>query len=184
MPIGLSENTPRECDRAVRRLLGKRASSVFPVPCREALFATDYISACDINASVTGRRLSKQTYFIMKKILELDSALTSADQVFVREVHPELVFTLVSGGPMKHAKRTPQGIRDRLRFLNQQKMTIRLQDLQRIRRRFRPAVVAIDDMVDAAACLIGAERILSGEATTLPESIFRDGRGLRMEISG
>ncbi|MFA0350360.1 DUF429 domain-containing protein, partial [Vibrio sp. 10N.222.55.C6] len=45
MPIGFSDSlTPdRLCDKAARRFLtSKRGSSVFPVPCREAVYQKDY----------------------------------------------------------------------------------------------------------------------------------------------
>lgn len=62
IPIGLKEDgIERQCDREARRLLGKRHPSVFPVPCRQAVYAETYRAACDINEQRTGRRLSKQT---------------------------------------------------------------------------------------------------------------------------
>ena len=40
IPIGLSDNGDRDCDKAARALLGKpRGSSVFPPPARSALQA-------------------------------------------------------------------------------------------------------------------------------------------------
>jgi hypothetical protein len=37
IPIGLPDNGIRECDVEARKLLKKRAASVFPVPCRQAI---------------------------------------------------------------------------------------------------------------------------------------------------
>ena len=42
IPIGLSSDGFRDCDRAARQLLGKRRSSVFPVPPRLALAPLSY----------------------------------------------------------------------------------------------------------------------------------------------
>ena len=41
MPIGLLQTGPaeRQCEREARVQLGARRSSVFPVPCREAVYA-------------------------------------------------------------------------------------------------------------------------------------------------
>ncbi len=49
MPIGLPdriEGSGRAAERAVRPLLGPRQSSVFTIPARAAIEATDYASAC------------------------------------------------------------------------------------------------------------------------------------------
>jgi predicted RNase H-like nuclease len=37
IPIGLPYSGKRRCDTETRKLLGRRASDVFPVPCRKAL---------------------------------------------------------------------------------------------------------------------------------------------------
>jgi predicted RNase H-like nuclease len=41
---------------------------------------------------------------------------------------------------------------------------------------------APDDLLDAAACALAAERILAGRARRVPDDPPRDSRGLRMEI--
>ena len=47
IPIGLpSRQQPdRGCDRAARRWLGSAASSVFPAPARQSLYADSYLGA-------------------------------------------------------------------------------------------------------------------------------------------
>src|SRR6478735_7665406 len=78
VPIGLLdvyEVGGRSCDRAARKLLGrKRASSVFPAPVRATLSAKSYEEACAcLRASALhGRRITKQTYNILDKIREVD----------------------------------------------------------------------------------------------------------------
>jgi len=66
VPIGLKErgHDERACDVRARRLLGARRSSVFPVPCRGAIYASTYDEACRINMERTGRGLSKQAWNI------------------------------------------------------------------------------------------------------------------------
>ena len=46
VPIGLLHAGERECDRAARKLIGKRRSSVFPAPIRAMLDAETYEEAC------------------------------------------------------------------------------------------------------------------------------------------
>ena len=76
MPIGLSENGVRACDQAARRQLGPRASSVFPAPPRLALEEAAY---ADINSESKrrfGRGVSKQAFYLLPKIRELESILS------------------------------------------------------------------------------------------------------------
>ena len=42
MPIGLSDDGPRACDVAARKLMGRAGSSVFPAPLRPVLACTSY----------------------------------------------------------------------------------------------------------------------------------------------
>src|SRR5262245_56779558 len=66
-PIGLPcKDVPvRPCDSLARKMLGRlRRSSVFPVPCEEALLARSDSAAERANLRVLGRSLSKQTLAI------------------------------------------------------------------------------------------------------------------------
>ena len=57
MPIGLPERTEgsgRVPEQLIRPLLGARQSSVFAIPSRRAVEATDYAEACAIAAAASG----------------------------------------------------------------------------------------------------------------------------------
>src|SRR5207245_2674687 len=73
VPIGLPESHARTCDTEARRLLGRRASSVFPAPIRPVLAATDYAQACQIRFEIEGKKLSRQSFAILPKICEVDA---------------------------------------------------------------------------------------------------------------
>ena len=49
IPIGLPKKESRLCDRLAREKLGPRRSSVFTVPCRDAVYAKNYKEACQTN---------------------------------------------------------------------------------------------------------------------------------------
>ena len=107
IPIGLlAERQPggRDCDRGARRLLGRRASSVFTPPTRPLLEATHY-------AQVRGHGLSIQAFNILPKIREVDRVMTPALQQRVYEAHPELAFRLWQVIPSRRAKRPLPGVR-------------------------------------------------------------------------
>ena len=183
IPIGLSDDGPRACDLAARRLLGRpRGSSVFPAPCRGALAATTYRRACALSRRGLGVALSLECFNILPKIREVDALMTPARQAFVREVHPELVFALLAGTGRGLAppKRTPDGERLRRRLLR--RVAPRFDPVV-VRRQLGRSRVARDDVVDAVACLVAAARIRRGGAHILPAGVVpRDARGLRMEI--
>jgi len=98
MPIGLPDQEPgRDCDQELRRALGWGfSSSVFSPPCREALYATDYPSASQINARQTGKKLSIQSWNLIPKIRQLDEILQHENRLRDRifESHPEWLFQL------------------------------------------------------------------------------------------
>ena len=183
IPIGLRDDGPRACDLQARRWLGRpRSSSVFPAPCRAALAATTYRRACGLSRQTLGVALTIECFNILPKIRHVDSVVTPERQAFVREVHPELVFAILAGRGhgLVEPKRTAAGERLRLRLL------------RRVAPRFDPGSVraalglsrvARDDVIDAVACLVAAQRIALGKAIALPDRMVeRDARGLRMEI--
>lgn len=174
MPIGLAESHPRPCDVEVRRRLGPRSSSVFPAPARAVLAATSYREACDLSAAACGKRLSRQLFNILPKIVALDLLITPQVQERVFEVHPELSFSAMAGRPMSHYKRTREGRDQRLALLRKEFVDVDA------RLSARPRRCAVDDVLDAYAVAWTARRWLAGESVRLGGEL--DSRGLRMEV--
>ena len=117
IPIGRC-NTARLCDQEARRVVGrKRASSVFPPPCREALRAATHREASEINRRVCGKRLPIQTFGILARIRQVDRWISPRLQGGVREAHPEVTFAVLKGGPLGHPKKTREGEAERLTLL-------------------------------------------------------------------
>jgi len=181
IPIGLSDGAkPRQCDVTARRILGTgRASSIFPPPIRACLAAKDYKTASRICLERSGKKLSKQGFFIMRKIHEVDQVMTPELQQRVREIHPELSFWALAGGkPAEHNKKTLAGRNERIVLLSQI-----FSDLQCFLAQARqPNKVAADDILDAVAAAWTAGQAVIGKARTLPENPEFDSRGLKMEI--
>ena len=181
IPIGLlEEHQPggRECDQQARRLLGRRASSVFTPPTRKLLKATRY-------EQVRAHGLSIQAFGIVPKIHEVDQQMTLELQKTVYEAHPELAFRFLVGSPMQYNKKTREGREERLRTLEQAPgklfRGIRqafIDDLKTFKRK----QVALDDLLDAYALAETALRIANGQADHLPANPPVDKKGLRMEI--
>ncbi len=181
MPIGLSDSGARDCDFSARRMLGRQfSSSVFPTPVRAALSAQNYPAANALNRAHSGRGLSKQSYFLFPKILELDNwlALSGPNDRRPREAHPEVAFMAIKGEPLQYKKKTKAGFNERLALLSEldRRVTVLTREILSATRR---KDVAADDVMDAC-CL--ALMPLAGRLRTLPARPERDARGRPMEI--
>ncbi len=129
MPIGLPDRVTgsgRGPEQAVRALLGARQSSVFSIPARRAVEATDYWEACTLAlaASDPPRKVSKQGFHLFPKIREIDGLLRSEPDLreHVFEIHPELAFRTMRGAPLLHPKKikgaiNPEGMTERRSLL-------------------------------------------------------------------
>ncbi len=182
MPIGLPAVKGRSCDQEARRLLGaRRASSIFPVPCRAALAARTYAEACAVNAEILGVKLSKQTFGILPKIRELDDWLQATGDRHWRESHPELALRALNGGAaIEHRKKTKEGLAERLRLLG--KIFPPSSSLFAVARMAHSKKqLADDDIVDAITLAVTGW--LSGsELKRVPQAPETDATGLPMEI--
>jgi predicted RNase H-like nuclease len=181
MPIGLlPEPQPggRLCDRQARRLLGRRASSVFSPPSRRILHAAHY-------DEVRTHGMSRQAFGILPKIREIDRLMTPALQNVIYEAHPELAFTAAAGAPMRYNKKTAAGREERLQALAQAsepRLRHPSQLLTQGLNAFKRTQVAADDLLDAMVLTRTAARIARAQATCLPPNPPVDALGLRMEI--
>ena len=187
MPIGLPERAGlggRGPERAARPHLGARQSSVFSVPSRAAVFATDYAEACRLALATSDppRKVSRQAFNLFAKIREIDAVMTPDLEARVFEVHPELAFWRLNGErPMDLPKKVKSaahgpGLAERAALLATCGISAGFLDQK------RPVGVGRDDLIDAAVNAVIAERIAAGVATPFPEAPERDGRGLRMAI--
>jgi predicted RNase H-like nuclease len=180
MPIGLLDVAVpggRECDQQARALLGSpRSSSVFTPPVRAALTATTHASACAASraSSPAGIGITLQAFGILGKLKDVDDVMTPDLQARVFEVHPELSFLAMAGGPAKHGKKTHPGRAERLALL----ASAGFPSVPT-----RVAGAAPDDVLDAVACCWSARRIHQHAAVRLPATATpTDARGLDMAI--
>ncbi len=165
IPIGLSDRAPRQADLAARELLGPRRSSVFETPVRAALEAPDHASAVEVNRAATGRGATRQAYGLRHRVLEVDRWLradVAGDRPAVYEVHPEVTFARMAGGPLADGKRTWTGAERRRMLLAREGLFVA--DVGEAGRS-----AAVDDVLDAAACAWTAARVVTGDALSLPD---------------
>lgn len=182
MPIGLADakSPDRVCDKLARHALKPtRSSSVFPVPCRAAVFASSYEDACKNNIQELGKSLSKQSWAICPKIRELDELLQSDLSLDVRESHPEVVFSALNRAPLNAHKSTEDGLSQRLDVL-QNVVSQLFPALQNALRVLPSSSIKKDDIVDAFALMVAASRPEFLRA--LPELADIDTVGLSRQI--
>lgn len=164
IPIGLPVAGPRAADLAAHKFVGVRGSSVFTTPVREALLAGSYPEANAISKRLTGRGISQQAYSLRSSVIEVEDWIGQS-AVRVREVHPEVSFTVLNGDvPMRASKKTWSGYCERRNLLRS--AGIDLPD------DIGPAGpdAGADDVLDAAVAAWSARRILAGRARTFPEA--------------
>jgi threonine dehydratase len=196
MPIGLPAVIGAEGrgpERIVRRLLGARRSSVFAIPARPAIEATDYAVSCLAAAasSQPSRKVSKQAFMLFPKIREVDGLMRASgpekgpawrDRVF--EAHPELAFCRLNDGrPLSHPKKLkgrpyPEGLSERRGILRSAGFP------EAVVMAKPPRGAALDDLLDSLALLATARRILDGRAKPHPDPPGRDAFGLPIAIWG
>lgn len=200
VPIGLLDKPQpggRECDQQARKLLGRRASSIFSPPTRPMLKATRY-------EQVRTQGLSIQSFNILPKIREVDQLMTPGLQPRVHEAHPELAFMSLAGAPMQYNKKTQEGREERTRALErllQWKGTPLWLPFRRaatshrdfLRSQGRPykkkgatyiphSHIAPDDILDAYILAWTALCISTGQAHRVPVNPLVDRKRLKMEI--
>lgn len=170
IPIGLPMTGPRQADALARKLVGRRASSVFSTPIRAALVATTHADASAISFAATGKGLSQQAFALGKKILEVDEwAHTTTHRVI--EVHPEVSFAVMKGSPVRHPKSTWAGWAERTELLDKAGLVVP-NDLG-----IAGEMAGIDDVLDAVAAAWTAQRFLNHDAVSYPPiaETFGDG---------
>lgn len=180
IPIGLPEQGRRECDTAARKLLGRpRGSSVFPTPVQGVLHEVKYQVACQKHREIDERGLSRQTFAILPKIRDVNLLLQPNPrlQERIREVHPEVCFTVWDNGvPMEHRKASLAGRTEREQLIDAEWPGQRLAILERLQ-----GTYGYDDLNDAFAALWTGRRIANGTALVLGDQSI-DKYGLRMEM--
>ncbi len=184
VPIGLCdayETGGRTCDREARKRLQKRASSVFPAPVRPVLAASLFEDACARSraSAPSGKAISKQTFFILPKIREVDDLLRARPNLreVIREVHPEVSFCELVGHPMEYSKKKQKGRDERQRALHRY-----FSGLDAILDSGRKQGLPLEDILDATVACWSALRLADGKGRSLIEPVPSDTTGLPMTI--
>jgi predicted RNase H-like nuclease len=104
----------------VKKELGKKGSSIFETPCRQAIYSEDKQTAREHNIRVLGKSLSEQSLGIAKAIRQVDEFLQQHPSWMNKliESHPELCFAKLNRNqPILEKKSTKEGEQKRLEVL-------------------------------------------------------------------
>jgi predicted RNase H-like nuclease len=177
IPIGLEKTGSRTAYSLARKLIGPRASSVFPAPVRATLECETYDEACSKSLEACGH----QAFAILPRIREVDNAVRNSQTLKrrVREAHPEVSFYYLNGErPLTRSKKSGLGFRDRYRLIEAFFGPV----IDELRAAVSERDVADDDLLDALAVLWSAERVIAGCSVGIPDRAERDCYGLPMHI--
>lgn len=182
MPIGLPEK-PEDLrpDAEARKELRDRGTTVFPVPCRQAVYKSTEAEQKTENLRILGKSLSKQSTAIIPKIREVDTFLEDHQEYrkVICESHPEVCFSRLNGGAFLGRKKEYIGITQRQAILSGFLQSTVIDDVwsQATGLHCNP-----DDILDAVCLVVTAALDAHHLCETIPEEPQKDARGLRMQM--
>ena len=189
MAIGLPEcieEAKKRPDKTARKELGKHGSTVFPIPCRQAIMVDPndpqaVVKMRELNRSVLEKSLSAQSINIIPKIRELDEFLDEHREYknVLCESHPELCFTRLNGRALMMKKKTVEGLEERRRILEKYLKNGMMDGIQVRAKELR---CMPDDIMDAVCLAVSAALKAHGMCETIPEEPETDVRGLVMQM--
>ncbi|QAA32907.1 DUF429 domain-containing protein [Clostridium manihotivorum] len=188
MPIGLPESVEDiRPESDARKILKSRASCIFNVPCRQALYETDYSRANEMNKLILGKGLSKQSYGIFPKIRDVDQFLSKHPDFKNRmlESHPEICFSMLNcyertPRVIIENKKTIEGFEKRIAILSKYyKHTEEISKEIDSNKKFR---AIRDDIIDALCLAVTGKVSYEPSLKSIPENPSMDKRGLYMQM--
>jgi len=183
MAIGLRNNQEQKRpDSAAKEELGVKASSVFPIPCREAVYAEEEDAKKSANLRILGKSLAKQTLAIIPKIRELDVFLRDHPEYKnkILESHPEVCFARLNGAVVTSRKNEEPGLTERRHILVEY---LDRDDLSGLYDKAKVLGCKQDDLIDAMCLAVTAALHAHGQSETLPDDPQYDENGLLMQLT-
>lgn len=121
IPIGMTDDGERACDRLARERLRPHFSRVF-TGARRWLW-TEFTDPDRANQDALQRgqkRVSRQLWHLGPRIMEADAYVRANRSQDIREAHPELVFLRLNAGKPLPSKKSEEGLRLRRRLLKRE----------------------------------------------------------------
>ncbi len=183
MAVGLRSGADQlRPDDLARKELGARSSSIFPIPCRQAVYAGREEEKKQANIKALGKSLPKQTINIIPKIRELDEFLTNHPEYKNRilESHPEVDFARLNGAVVLSRKKEYLGFSERAAIL---KKYLPGESLSGMWEMAKMLICNPDDLLDAACLAVTAALAAGRMCETIPAEPEQDENGLYMKLT-
>lgn len=186
MIIGLPDKEHQfRPDQEARKILKflSLSSTVFPAPCRNAVYKETREEQNQENLKELGKKLSSQTIAIIPKIREVDEFLLEHEDYKERlmESHPEVCFVSFSGYNHSSTKHGLSGIISRVELLAKHlpQVTLDLIATEEIKNKCKA-----DDIVDAICLAISARLHVRKKTKRIPlgQTPQKDAKGLPMQM--
>ncbi len=182
MVIGLQGNAGHiRPDGIARKILKGRASTVFPVPCRQAVYGATKEERLAANVRVLNKKFTSQTDAIIPKMREVDEFLQANPRFknVIRESHPEVCFARLNGSVLMTSKHDSEGIRERISVIREYLPGVTEEQIQSVCRKMR---CNADDVTDSICLAVTAELMLQEKAEPIPAEPMADDTGLLMQM--
>ena len=166
IPVVLSEVMPREADQLARKLLSKKASSIFTAPTPEMLEQPNYEKASLVSKKLIGKSMSLQSWYLFPKIRDVQTVLHHED-IKIFEIHPEVSFRAMNNeNVIIESKKTAEGFKIRKFLLDKHFLNF---NFDAIRNKYQKKDVMDNDILDALVVLWSAKRIANNQASYIPK---------------
>ena len=182
MAIGLRNNMEQiRPDDEARKELGPKASSVFPIPSRDAVYADGEENQKQANIRTLGKSLAKQSIAIIPKIRELDTFLNDHPEYKnkILESHPEVDFARLNGAVLMSRKKEEPGPSHRIDVLSE---FLDKKELFGMYDKAKELHCNQDDLIDAICLAVTGALYAHGEYETIPAEPEEDKKGLLMQL--
>lgn len=182
MVIGLQGNDRQiRPDSMARKILKGRASTVFPAPCRKAVYGGTKAERLEANVQVLHKKFTSQTDAIIPKMREVDMFLQENPRYknVIQETHPEVCFARLKGRVLMTSKHDSEGIRERIQVIEEYLPEV---TEERIRSLSSALRCNEDDLVDAVCLAVVANLMVQQETQTIPPEPMADDTGLLMQM--
>ena len=182
MAIGLRNSTNEiRPDNEAKKELGPKASSVFPIPSRDAVYADGEEAQKQANIRTLGKSLAKQSIAIIPKIRELDTFLNAHPEYKnkILESHPEVDFARLNGSVLMSRKKEEPGPSQRIAILSE---FLEQKELCGMYDKAKELRCNQDDLIDAICLAVACALYAHGQYETIPAEPELDERGLIMQL--
>lgn len=168
-------------DTYARQIIKERTSTVFPAPCRQAVYAKTVAEAYVENEKVLGKKFTPLTVGIIPKMRELDSFFQNKPQYknIIKESHPEVCFARLNKRTILSKKSEIDGMEERIKLLSEYIPNLSLNKIATLAKSMK---CNIDDIVDAICLTVTANIVAQNCFEIIPKNPMRDETDLLMQM--